>query len=107
MPTAVHTMTKQDVLGLLQENAPHIRALGVRRIGLFGSFARDQQNDESDIDFVVEFEPRRKSFDAFMRLSFFLEELLGRRTELVTTEALSPYIGPHILNEAVYADLAA
>lgn len=81
--------------------------MGVRRIGLFGSFARDQQNDESDIDLVVEFEQRRKSFDAFMRLSFFLEDLLGRRTELVTTEALSPYIGPHILDEAVYADLAA
>lgn len=107
MPTVARAMTKQDVLGLLQANAPHIRALGVRRIGLFGSFARDQQNDESDIDLVVEFERRRKSFDAFMRLSFFLEDLLGRRTELVTTEALSPYIGPHILDEAVYADLAA
>lgn len=104
MPVA---RTKQDILDLLQANAPQMRELGVRRIGLFGSFARDQQTGDSDVDLLVEFEARRKAFDAFMRLSFFLEELLDRRVELVTTEALSPYIGPRILSEAVYADLAA
>jgi uncharacterized protein len=107
MSAAAQPVTKRDILHLLQANAPHIRALGVRRIGLFGSFARDQQADQSDIDLIVEFEPERKNFDVFMQLSFFLEDLLGRRVELVTTEALSPYLGPHILNEAVYADLAA
>lgn len=99
--------TKQDVLDALRANASSIRELGVRRIGLFGSFARDQQSDESDVDLVVEFEPSRKSFDTFIRLSFLLEELLERSIELVTTEALSPYIRPHVLAEAVYADLAA
>lgn len=104
MPIATN---KQDVLQLLRTNTPRIRELGVRRIGLFGSFSRDQQNDDSDVDLIVEFEPGRKTFDSFIQLSFLLEELLGRRVELVTTEALSPYIGPHILAEAVYADLAA
>ncbi len=102
-----HAKTKQDVLQRLRANTPRIRALGVLRIGLFGSFTRDQQNEGSDVDLIVEFEPERKSFDSFIQLSFFLEELLGRRVDLVTTQALSPYIGPHILAEAVYADLAA
>lgn len=52
------------------------------------------------MDLLVEFIPGRKSFDAFMHLYDLLEERLGRRVELVTTEALSPYIGPHILAEA-------
>jgi len=63
--------------------------------------ARGEARDDSDVDFLVEFAPGRKSFDAFMELAFLLEELTGRRVELVTTESLSPYIGPHILREAV------
>jgi hypothetical protein len=70
---------------------------------VFGSFVRGQQRPESDIDLLVEFEPERKSFDVFMGLSFFLEDVLQRRVELVTIESLSPYIGPHILKEVEYA----
>src|SRR5919205_76496 len=55
-----------------------------------------------DVDILVEFEEGRKSFDNFMRLSFFLEELFGRRVELLTAESLSPHIGPHILREVEY-----
>ena len=76
------------------------------RIGLFGSFVRGEQHPESDIDLLVEFEPARKTFDSFIALSFFLEELLSRRVELVTVESLSPYLGPHILKEVEYAALA-
>ena len=99
--------TKQDILSVLYENHPRIRALGVKKIGLFGSFVRGQQSADSDVDLLVEFEPGQKTFDNFMKLAFFLEELLQRRVELVTTEALSPYIGPHILAEVEYAPLAA
>jgi predicted nucleotidyltransferase len=53
------------------------------------------------VDLLVEFEPERKTFDNFMALCFFLEDLLGRPVEIVTTEALSPFIGPRILDEAV------
>jgi predicted nucleotidyltransferase len=55
----------------------------------------------------VQFDPERKTFKAFMSLSFLLEELLQRRVEIVTTEALSPFIGPHILREAEDVLLAA
>lgn len=94
--------TKAHVLALLQEHHRQIRAFGVRRLGLFGSFAREQQGRESDVDILVEFEPRAKTFDAFMQLAFFLEALFERRVELVTPESLSPYIGPHILREMTY-----
>jgi predicted nucleotidyltransferase len=94
--------TKEHLLTLLQEHQHHIRVFGVRRLGLFGSFAREHQGCESDVDMLVEFEPGCKTFDAFMQLAFFLEALFGRRVELVTPESLSPYIGPHILREIEY-----
>ena len=99
--------TKQDILDLLDHNRFQLRALGVKRIGLFGSFVRGEQRPDSDIDLLVEFEAGRKTFDTFMELSFFLEEVLQRRIELVTVESLSPYLGPHILKEVEYAALAA
>jgi uncharacterized protein len=99
--------TKQDILHVLDQNRSHLRTLGVKKIGLFGSFLRGEQRSDSDIDLLVEFEPGRKTFDTFIDLSFFLEEVLAHRIELVTTESLSPYIGPHILKEVEYAALAA
>ena len=105
MKTAVQT--KHDVLNLLFQNRARIRALGVRRLGLFGSFARGGQAIQSDVDLLVEFEEGQKTFDNFMHLSFLLEEVLQRRVELVTLEALSPHIGPYVLKEVEYAPLAA
>ncbi|MCE4217414.1 nucleotidyltransferase [Pseudarcicella sp. GAP-15] len=68
-------------------------------MGIFGSFIKETQTESSDVDLLVDFEPSKKSFDNFMDLSFFLEELLGRNVELVTTQSLSKFIGPHILKE--------
>ena len=93
---------KQQIFRRLSANEKTLDTLGVKRFGLFGSFARGSQHPESDIDLLVEFEPGRKSFDGFMNLSFFLEELLGRKVDLVTPESLSPYIGPKILAEVEY-----
>ena len=98
---------KQDILAILRDNEERFRSFGVRRIGLFGSFVRGQQTEDSDVDLLVEFEPGQKSFDRFMNLSFFLEDTIGRRVELVTVEALSPYIGPRILAEVEYVAFAA
>jgi uncharacterized protein len=98
--------TRNDILRALRQNRGRIASFGVRRIGLFGSFARGEQRPDSDVDLLVEFEPAQKTFDNFMGLSFFLEDLLGRHVELVTTEALSPHIGPRILEEVAYARLS-
>jgi len=99
--------TKQDVLQVLHQNRDRLKDLGVAKIGLFGSFGRSEQHQDSDVDLLVEFAPGQKTFDAFMELSFLLEEILERRVELVTVESLSPYIGPHILKEVEYVALAA
>jgi uncharacterized protein len=102
MPMNTVIQTKQDLLRMLTDHHPQIKALGVRRLGLFGSFVRDNPHEMSDVDLLVEFEPGQKTFDHFMRLSFLLEDLLQRRIELVTPEGLSPYIGPYILQEVEY-----
>jgi hypothetical protein len=73
----------------------------------FGSFVRQQQRADSDVDVLVEFEPQRKTFDNFIALAFLLDDLLGRRVDVVTSEALSPYIGPRILDEVEYVAVAA
>jgi predicted nucleotidyltransferase len=97
---ATPVRSRADVLERLHHAEPQIRELGVRRLALFGSFAREESHAESDVDLLVEFDPAQKTFDHFFALAELTEELLGRRVELVTTEALSPYIGPHILAEA-------
>lgn len=99
--------TKKDLMDLLQSHQAELRAFGVKRCGLFGSFARNQPTPQSDVDLLVEFEPGQKTFINFSNLAFFLEELFGRRVDLVTMESLSPYIGPHILREAEYVAINA
>jgi predicted nucleotidyltransferase len=84
----------------LAECEAEIRALGVARLALFGSVLRGQARDGSDVDLLVQFAPGAKSYARFFALAELLEARLGRRVELVTTEALSPFIGPRILAEA-------
>ena len=96
------SLTKKKALSLIEEHKEQIKALGVKRLGLFGSFVRGELCGESDIDLLVEFEKDEKAFDNFIQLSFFLEDLLNRHVELLTTESLSPYIGPHIMSEVEY-----
>lgn len=105
--TRIKTIRKNRVLILVEKQQDTLKALGVKQLGLFGSFARGDQRADSDVDFLVEFEPDKKSFDNFMQLAFFLEDLLKRKVELVTPESLSPYIRPHIVKEVQYAALSA
>jgi predicted nucleotidyltransferase len=98
MATAVRN--RNEVIERCGAAEPKLRSLGVRRIALFGSVVRASADADSDVDLLVEFEPGQKTFDRFLALSDLLEALLGRRVDIVTTEALSPYIGPHILAEA-------
>ena len=98
---------KEKVLHIIGNHQREIRDLGVRRYGLFGSLVHGQTTEHSDIDILVEFEPGQKTFDSFMKLAFFLEDLLGRDVDLVTAESLSPHIGPYILKEVEYASVSA
>lgn len=81
-------------------SGPEMRANGVQRLALFGSVARGEARSDSDVDLLVQFFPGAKTYKRFLALSELLETRLGRTVELVTTEALSPFLGPHILAEA-------
>ena len=94
------SLTRAEALDCISASETEIRALGVARLALFGSVARGQARPDSDVDILVEFSPGAKTFDRFLALSELLETLLGRRVELVTREALSPFLGPRILAEA-------
>lgn len=100
--------TKKQLLSLLDGHQVELQKFGVRRCGIFGSFVRDSAiHDRSDVDILVEFHPKKKTFDNFIHLSFFLEDLFGRTVDLITIESLSPYIGPRILEEVEYVSVGS
>ncbi len=92
-------LSKQTIFRLIQLHQDRLKAFGIRRIGLFGSFVRGDQRHDTDIDFLVESDFDQKTYDNFINAIYFLEELLGRDVEIITREGLSPFIGPSILAE--------
>ncbi len=101
----VTTQNKAQVLSLLRLNNRAILQFGIARMGLFGSFVRDEAHEDSDVDIWVEFEKDKKTYKNFIRLTYFLEDLLHREVEVVTPEGVSPFIKPHILKELEYVSL--
>jgi hypothetical protein len=99
-------LTKRKIINSIERSRTQLASLGVKSIGLFGSFVRERAGRESDIDLLVEFDSAKKTFDNFIDTCFFLEELLGRKVELVTTDSLSPYIKPYILKEVEYVTVS-
>lgn len=94
--------TKNEVSEILLSHRQEIESFGVKRIGLFGSFAKGKQQSTSDVDFIVEFIQGKKNFRNFINLAFYLEDLLHRKVELITPESLSPYLKLNILKETRY-----
>jgi len=94
------TLSRETILQTLEEHADELRKLGVRRIGLFGSYLHGAADPTSDLDFLVQL--RRPSFDDYMETKFFLEDLFGRKVDLVTDKALKPAL-QHVRAEAAYA----
>ena len=93
-------LTAEQILDCLNRNAERIRSCGVRQIGLFGSFLHQNATRRSDIDLLVTF--NQVSFDGYMDLKFFVEDLFGRKVDLVIKDDLKPALR-YILKEAVYA----
>jgi uncharacterized protein len=98
---AAHKNNSKEILNALTANGATIKSFGVRTLSLFGSCARGDQTPESDLDFVVEFE--RKSFDAYMDLKFFLEDLFDKPVDLVLSDGIKPRLRTAILQEALRA----
>lgn len=96
-------VTYEKILKKIEENKETVRKFGVERIGLFGSYVRGEQQKMSDIDILVEFEKGKKTFDNYMDLKFFLEDLFGCNVDLVIKEAIKPRLKPYILESVQYA----
>jgi len=95
-------MNKQTVLDRLKDNIEEIRQrFSVKTIAIFGSVARDEAADNSDVDVLVTFEQKAR-FDVFMDLKFYLEELLKTGVDLVTDKALRPQIQKTIEQEIIH-----
>jgi len=89
----------------IQAHLDELRALGARRIGLFGSFARGDARSDSDVDVYVEFDDAQRTYDNFFALHERLENLLGRRVDLVTDKSLTETKARLILPTVRYASL--
>ncbi len=96
--------SKEYILSEMKQQKRELQNLGIVRIGLFGSYVREEQSEKSDIDILIEFEPEEENFDNYMSVYDILENLFrNEKVEIVTKNGLSPYIGPQILKEVIYA----
>jgi predicted nucleotidyltransferase len=104
MITAVQN--KQQVFDRIQSHQSALKLFGAAKLGLFGSFVRGDQKEESDIDFVVEFAEGKKTFRNFINIVYYLEKIMGREVELLTWEGMASFVKREAEKEIEYAPLA-
>jgi predicted nucleotidyltransferase len=94
--------SKEEIIKTLQKNKDFIKQkYGVKYLALFGSFARGEQTDNSDIDILVEFYKEKKTFDNYMDLKFYLESLFKRKVDLITKKAIKPRLKKYIEKDLI------
>jgi len=93
-------MRRDEVLRLIREHRAAIDRFGVKSIALFGSVVRDEASPNSDVDVLVEFDGPT-TFDRYMGLKLYLEDIFGVRVDLVTPRSLKPRVRPYVEREAV------
>lgn len=98
-------LSLEEIMQVIRENKDVLARLGASRVGLFGSFARGEADESSDIDLLVEFADGMKNYDNFIELCFFLEDLFGRNVDLLTPASLSPHLKQQIEAEVRYEKL--
>ncbi len=96
-------LKKEKILEILKLEKTTLTRIGVKDIGLFGSFVKDSQHKESDIDLLVDFFEDKETFDNLMAVYDILEKAFrGYKVEIVTKNGLSKHIGSYILKETKY-----
>ena len=103
-------LTHQEIIKTLRENIESLKKFKVKKIGIFGSYTRDEQRKKSDIDLLVEFD--KSAFDKnltgysdnYNGLLHELKKSLGRKIDLVTQDTVSPFIRPYIEKEIEYLE---
>ncbi|MBI4824679.1 MAG: nucleotidyltransferase family protein [Nitrospirae bacterium] len=91
-------MTKEDIKRIIRENEKILERYKVKSVALFGSYVRNEQREDSDVDLLVEF--KDPTYDNFINLVFTLEGLFKKEVTVVTSKGMSPYILPYVLKEA-------
>lgn len=92
----------EEIKKLLKGSKPILRErFMVKEIGIFGSLVREEEKKTSDVDILVEFY-KPIGFFKFLELEEYLEEIVGRKVDLVSKKALKPRIGRYILEEVTY-----
>ncbi len=96
--------TQQSIQNIILQNKIHIQQFGTKKLGLFGSYSRNEQTDKSDLDFVVEFDKSKKNYKNFIHLCYFLEDIFGKKVDLLTVESLpiDRRFTKNVLNDVVY-----
>lgn len=99
-------LTKQEIFKTIQDNKETIKSFGVTQIGLFGSYVRDEQTENSDIDFLVDIIKEKKTLKNYIDFCDMLENLFeNNKIDIVSKKGLSEFIGPHILKEVNYVKI--
>ncbi len=98
-------LNKSEILELLNTNKFNLSQFGLKKIGLFGSFARNEQTENSDIDLLIEFNEGNKNYKNFMRVSNFLEQIFNRKIEIVTEASLPNFVKEKIKQDIQYTAL--
>jgi predicted nucleotidyltransferase len=94
---------KAEILTKIREHSQELKAYQVKKVGIFGSFARSSQNARIDIDILVEFDRGGKTFDNYMDCKFYLVRLFHRKVDLVIKDALKARLKDKVLSQVKYA----
>lgn len=98
----IEELNAKKIINKIENKKEAIRKIGVKKIGLFGSFAKGKQNKKSDVDILVQFE--KVSFDNYFLLKELLEKLFGKKIDLVIERDLRPELN-YVKKEAEYAKI--
>jgi uncharacterized protein len=96
--------TQENIKRIISSNQHKIHQFGAKRLGLFGSYSRGDQREQSDLDFVVEFYKEQKNYKNFIHLCYYLEDLFGKKVDLLTLESLPKdrQFSQNVLKEVVF-----
>ncbi len=99
-------LTKEHILKTLENNREQIKKFGISQVGLFGSYVRDEQTAESDIDILIDYQKGQMDFFKLIKFDSYLQHIFkNKKIDVVTKNGLSEFIGSYILNEVTYAKI--